>query len=548
MHHTADAGFSAGNRNGCLKGTREDVLFQIEEWLVDEKDQRVFWLNGLAGTGKSTIAQTFAKSTFADGKLGASFFCSRESADRSNLQAIFPTLAFQLAHRYPQFREELFRVLRANHDVEQEGLSSQLEKLIVNPLKTTKIPTLIIIDALDECKEQEPASALLSVLSRQVHEIPQVKFFITGRPEPPIQEGFRLKSLRRITDVLKLHDVKRSSVDEDIRLYLRTELAKIPETRTGCNFPEEWPTPYDINILCKKAAGLFIYASTVIKFVAAKFDVPTERLDLILGSKKADHEGGIDLLYAQILELAFRGVDCQQELELYSRFRVVVGAVLLVFHPLSRKALSDLIRNCGTTSRIFTTLNSLHSLLDVPVSEDDPIRVFHKSFPDFLTDRTRCKEERFFVDPPVLHEVILFSCLDLMKERLKKNICGLEDYTVLTEVKDLPARKATHIGSSLEYACRFWTRHLAKIPGNGPQVKRVQEAIGQFFEYHLLYWIEVLSIVGYLGVSVYAINEIRQWYISVSGLERVVHRLSSHTNVRLASPLQNRQTIANTSS
>src|SRR5882762_10396441 len=118
MHHTADAGFSAGNRNGCLKGTRKDVLLQIEQWLVDKKDERVFWLNGLAGTGKSTIAQTFSEISFADGKLGASFFCSRDFEDRSSLRAIFPTLAFQLAHRYPQFREQLLLVLRANHDVE----------------------------------------------------------------------------------------------------------------------------------------------------------------------------------------------------------------------------------------------------------------------------------------------------------------------------------------------------------------------------------------------------------------------------------------------
>jgi len=43
---------------------------------MNKWEQRIFWLNGLAGTGKSTIAQTFAEMAFADGKLGASFFCS----------------------------------------------------------------------------------------------------------------------------------------------------------------------------------------------------------------------------------------------------------------------------------------------------------------------------------------------------------------------------------------------------------------------------------------------------------------------------------------
>ena len=516
MYHTTDAGYLCGNRQRCLKGTRKEVLLQIEQWLMDEGDHRIFWLNGLAGTGKSTIAQTFAEIGFADGKLGASFFCSRDFEDKNNLQAIFPTLAFQLAYRYPRFREELLQVLEVNPDVGRESLSSQVEKVIVRPFTATKIPTLIVIDALDECRDKEPASALLSVLSRYVHEIPEVKFFITGRPEPPIREGFRLESLRPITDVLKLHDVKRSLVDEDIKLYLRTYLTDTRKTRSDCEFPEEWPSSYDINFLCKMAGGLFIYASTVVKFVASGHHLPTERLDLIiLHLQGAVHEGEIDLIYTQILELAFDGTDPGEQ-ELYSRFRNVVGAVLLVFHPLSRKAFSDLLRNCGSPSHISATLRFLHSLLNVPDGEDEPIRVFHKSFPDFLTDRTRCKSDRFFVDPVVHHEEILFSCLDLMEKCLKKNICNLDDYVVLSEVEDLSTRKEMHIGSSLVYACRFWTRHLASIPGDGPGAKRIQEVVDAFFAKRLLCWIEVLSIVGHLGAAVHALNEVRQWYISVS--------------------------------
>src|SRR6201992_226653 len=163
MHHVSGAGYRSGNRQGCLRGTRKNVLRQIESWLADEREQRVFWLNGLAGTGKSTIAQTFAENSFSDGKLGASFFCSRDFEDRSNIQKIFPTLAFQLACRLPQFREELLPVLRTNPDVERDSLCSQLETLLIRPFKTTYIQTLIIVDALDECKDEEPASAILSV-------------------------------------------------------------------------------------------------------------------------------------------------------------------------------------------------------------------------------------------------------------------------------------------------------------------------------------------------------------------------------------------------
>ena len=518
MHHTVEAGHGSGDRQGCLRGTRRDILLQLDDWLEDEQGQRVFWLNGLAGTGKSTIAQTFAEITFAEGKLGASFFCSRDFEDRSNIQAIFPTLAFQLAYRYPQFREELLQVLRADPGIGRGTLRSQMEKVIVGPFKATRISTLIIIDALDECKDKEPASAILSILSRYVDEIPDVKFFITGRPEPPIRSGFRLASLRPITEVLRLHDAERSSVDGDIKLFFRTRLSDIAKTRSDCDLTEDWPGSSTINILCGKAAGFFIYASTAVKFVAFEHRTPTEQLERIISlPQSTTHEGGsgIDLLYTRVLEQAVANVDKDEEI--YSRFKTVIGTVLLVFNPLSVKALSDLLR----VSSVPTTLRPLHSLLLIPEGAEDPIRTFHKSFPDFLTDPERCKDQRFFVDPTVHHTQILLSCLKLMGEKLKKNICNLDDYAILSEIKDLPTHQKDYIGDTLEYACCFWTKHLLGIPGSSPHVEDVQSAIDQFFTTHLLHWIEILALTGNLGTGVYGINDVEQWYTSVSALETV---------------------------
>jgi len=519
MRHANGAGYISGNRQGCLRGTRADVLLQLERWLKDKQDHRVFWLNGLAGTGKSTIAQTFAEISFADGKLGASFFCSRDFEDRSNLQSILPTLAFQLAYRYSPFREKLLRVLKANPGIGQDSLCSQMEKVIVGPLKATLIRTLIIIDALDECRDEEPASAILSVLSRYVDKIPNVKFFITGRPEPRIRSGFRLKSLQPITEVLRLHDVQQSLVDRDIKLFFRTQLANIARIRSDCDFMQDWPDPSDISILCKKAAGFFIYASTVVKFVTFKNCTPTEQLDQIISPPQSTvHEGqsGIDLLYTQVLEQAVDEVGTYTG-EIHSRLRTVIGAVLLVLNPLSMMALSDLLN----MTNISTTLRSLHSVLLVPDSSEDPIKAFHKSFPDFLMDPLRCKHEKFFVEPTVHHTDILLSCLRLMGERLKRNICNLDDYAVLSEVEDLPACKKEHIGEALEYACRFWAKHLLRVPGNSSRAGEVQKAIEKFFTSHLLYWIEVLALVGDLDTGVYAMNDVEQWYTLVSAMQTV---------------------------
>ena len=133
--------------------------------------------------GKSTIAQTIAERLFADGRLGASFFCSRDFEDRGDLQFIFRTIAAQLARRHTEFRSILVPLVRSDKQIIHESLDGQMKKLIVQPLMESGISTVIVIDALDECKDDEPASALLSVLGRFVKGVPKVKFFITGHPE-----------------------------------------------------------------------------------------------------------------------------------------------------------------------------------------------------------------------------------------------------------------------------------------------------------------------------------------------------------------------------
>ena len=237
----------------------------------------------MAGTGKSTIAKTTAERLFAAGKLGASFFCSRDFEDRRNLELIFPTLATQLARRYPEFRSILIPLIQPDTNVAYEPPYDQMRKLIIQPLKESGISTVIIIDALDECEDEEPASAILSVLGKLASEIPKVKFFLTGRPELHITEGFRLPLLAKITDTFILHEVKPDQVNSDIRLFFKNSFSELANHRHGL---DGWPTQEQLDHLCKRAAGLFVYAAAAVKFInESKWD-PRDRLDTLLQSQK----------------------------------------------------------------------------------------------------------------------------------------------------------------------------------------------------------------------------------------------------------------------
>ena len=512
------AGYQHGDRRGCLRGTRETVLSEIELWTKDFDKSPVFWLNGLAGTGKSTIAQTISEWAFADGILGASFFCSRDFKDRRDLHFIFPTLAFQLAHKYPDFRSHLVPLLRSNPDIVHEALYSQMEQLIVEPLSSTDISTLIVIDALDECTDEEPSSAILSVLGRLADHIPRVKFFITGRPEPRIKTGFRLPLLEDITDVFVLHDVQPELVNNDIQLYLEHELFELAERRRIMG----WPTDEQINMLCRRAAGLFVYAVATVKFLDSKAHLPKKRLDMIVNLPDCtDHEGKtrfnskttLDSLYTQILEVAFG----EQDPEDHSKVRSTLGAVVLLVNPLPPSGIAELTGLDPEEVVLYLTL--VQSLLAFDEDFYQPVKPFHKSFPDFITDPERCRDKRFHIPPGSLHLELATSCLRLMNEGLRQNLLSLPNHSLNSEIEDLQTRINDHVSIALRYACQSWHSHVTVTRGD---VADVVSGLQVFLEEKFLAWLEVISALGVVKGGIISLEKLTPW------LQEVCFSIVSH--------------------
>ena len=501
------AGYQHGNRRGCLRGTRETVLNQIESWTNDFDKSPVFWLNGLAGTGKSTIAQTVAERVFADGLLGASFFCSRDFEDRSDLHFIFPTLAFQLAHKYPDCRAHIISLLQSNPDVVDESLYAQMERLIVEPLRSADVSTVIVIDALDECRDEEPSSAILSVLGRFVEQIPRVKFFITGRPEPRIKTGFRLPLLVDVTNVFVLHDVHPPLINDDIRLFLKHELSELARRRRL----NGWPSDEDLDILCHRASGLFVYAVASVKFLDNKVQLPKRRLEVIAGlPERTDHEGRtrlnskttLDSLYTSIIEAAFG----EEDPEVYPKVRSTIGAIALLVNPLPPLAIAELI--CLDPEEVILFLTLVQSLLVFDEDSNQPVKPFHKSFPDFITDPSRCADTRFYISPEHLHFELVMNCLRVMNDRLEQNLLSLPSYALNSEIKDLETRINDRIDVALWYACQSWYKHLLKAEGD---VADILSRLRVFLEEKYLAWLEVLSALGATRGAVAALERLIHW-------------------------------------
>ena len=499
--------FCHGNRRGCLKGTRDTVLNEIESWARDFDKSPVFWLNGVAGTGKSTVAQTISERLFAEGRLGASFFCSRDFEEHSNLHFILPTLAFQLARKYPDFRSHFVSLLRSNPDVVHETLYNQMEKLIAKPLRETGISTVIVIDAIDECKDDEPSSAILSVLGRFVGQIPGVKFFITGRPEQWIKTGFRLPLLVNSTDVFVLHDVHPFLIQNDIRIFLKHELSELALRRQL----KGWPSDELIDMLCRRAAGLFVYAVATTKFLDNRSHLPKHRLDVILkvpessapeGKTKFNSGTTLDSLYTSILQAAFS----EEDPEVDSKIRTTVGTIVAVANPLPPPAIAELIGL--DPEEVMLYLGLVQSLLAVDEDPNQPVKPFHKSFPDFITDPSRCTNPRFYLSPECLHLELATSCLRLMNEGLEQDLLSLPEYALNSEIEDLQTRIDDRISVALQYACRSWHNHLAETRG---EMADVISYLHIFLEGKFLAWLEVLSVLGDVGNASAGLEKLAHW-------------------------------------
>jgi DNA polymerase III delta prime subunit len=510
-----DAAFNSNDtRTPCLPGTREEILEALREWVNDTEIRPVFWLNGPAGSGKSTIAQSFAKWLFEQQKLGGSFFCSRDSEKRSSIKAVFSTLAYQLATSTnpaaPTFRKSILQALDANSKIASLSLKNQLEELLVQPARESGMRTVVIIDALDECTDEETTRTMLEFLDNHVKDLPNVKFFITSRPETHIRAGFRKEGLKLVTDEMVLHEVATDSVDADIMIFLKTKLERstVLADRSDISLPEEWPSKAQLEALMRRSGGLFIFASTVVKLILDVNGDPKSQLDSILNRRdNFVREGGVhlDQLYREILERVYR----ERDGPLIEERRAILGLLVVARHPMSATSIASLL-GIKRAKNVMTCLRGLHSLLVIPDDPLRPIRFHHKSFPDFLNDRTRCIDLRFYIDTDKHHFAAVQGCFSVMNNQLKRNICGLKRYAKNDGLS--PIKRDECIGESLRYSCRYWNKHL---PNNSRRDERTQDTtarlLDNWLKTKLLQWFEALALLQDLGQAVEALNDVREW-------------------------------------
>ncbi|GIJ90841.1 hypothetical protein Asppvi_009805 [Aspergillus pseudoviridinutans] len=484
----------------CHEKTRVEILDEIVQWGRGDEGRCIFWLSGMAGTGKSTVIRTAAERFHRQGLMGASFFFSRTGELRNQTTALFTTLASQLADSLPELRSYMSKAIDQDKSIGEQSPRNQWERLILEPLleldKTLLLPlhAVFAIDALDECRDhRQQAIPELFAQAKRLKMI-RLRVLITSRPEKTIAESFR-KMPRDLYHVSQLDsDEQTSQTTRDISIFLKSQLAVVADAN---GLESGWPGEKQIQILVQRAGRLFIYAATACRFLDSNF--PEERLATLLDAQATDDSPTADL--DEVYHLALRQAisESPDSKYLVPLFRRIVGSIILLEERLCPKDLSVLLNIPLRQVRII--LDLLRSVLAVPDEDTSPVALFHLSFHDFLLDRTRCPDPQICIEEQSAHSYLLDRCLELMSQHLTKDMCHLRrPGTLISEMDSQIVEK--YIPYALQYTCRFWVTHLA----NADVDLKKDERVYAFLATHLLHWLETLSLIRKIFEGIATIN------------------------------------------
>lgn len=489
------------------------MLEQIRTWANGDETPRVYWLEGMAGTGKSTIALTVAREQYENHRLGASFFFSRGGGGLASARYFPATIAAQLKEFSPELKKCINDAAAANPEIPKLMLYDQWKKLVIEPLSLMRDasfphPLLIVIDALDECDDgasygETTFSALVQCL-RDVTTIEtvEVRVFVSSRPNGAIKLGFE-RILNQAFQGLILHNIEQSIVDEDLTMLYKTKLeeAVIELNQPGLRCSDE-----AIKHLVEKSHGLFIHAATICRFIRDGGPIAHCRLSGLLaaGNKPVKPEMELDQLYITVLESSLTAdLEPEERLTEQRLFCRVIGSIVILFDVMTVTDLAMMLKE--SNEQVLAMISRQRSVIDVP-KPSVPIRLLHPSFRDFLLDSTRCLHSSFSINPKEAHGHLFRCCLQLMKEHLRRNMCRSSQPATNARQHISKSDMEKDIPVAVQYASCYWIHHLRQSAIDPTGDSDVLE----FFQYRFLYWLEALALVGRISDGVSMIQTLEE--------------------------------------
>ncbi|KIK66265.1 hypothetical protein GYMLUDRAFT_929463 [Collybiopsis luxurians FD-317 M1] len=475
------------DRRFCNPGTRVQILEDIEKWATPLNPFNPFqasgyWISGMAGTGKSTIAMSVCQKLKAKGILAGSFFCSRQIPECRDYKLIIPTLSCQLAEFSREFANALNSALAQRLTLATKKPDEQVKHLLIEPwkkvsdiFKREQYAPVFVLDALDEC---EGISSVLEPLVNAIQDgqLKGLKFLFTSRPEQEINKKMQstvpnLQAFSKVKEFI-LHQVEESFVQADIKTYVEQELKDIYSTRK------------QVESLVSLSGKLFIYAATVVNFVKDdKQPITRQKKRLEESLNQGDRSGGLEALYTTIVESAIfkeysQGNEIVEDLG-------IIHTIISLGRPLSCNAIAQLMNlEVDIVQGLIGRLQAVFHISE----KNNAVYTFHASFPDFIM------KYQSLYNAKLNHYKLGLSCFQEL-EKLQFNMCRLpSSFKKDIEVVGIKEQVANVIGETLQYSCQFWGFHCIQSEWN----ENIIQKLNKFVIERGIYWIEAMSLLTQL--------------------------------------------------
>ena len=244
----------------CMEGTREALLNHIMAWTANESDtSNIYWIHGIPGIGKTSLAHSICEKLHNTNRLAGAFFCQRDDANMSDIRNILPTLIFKLAENFPPFRSIVAGRLRSDPNLTSKSMKDSLFlDFICNLPRHPKHPLVFVVDALDECGNDQNRPVLLKTVTKVASHAPWLKIIVTSRPEDEIQIFF--SHLPR-PSYLRYDLATDLEAGADLETFARSEFDVV--AKRWC-LPTPWPEQPLFDGVISQANGLFIFIKTLV--------------------------------------------------------------------------------------------------------------------------------------------------------------------------------------------------------------------------------------------------------------------------------------------
>jgi hypothetical protein len=485
------------------------LLRDIVEWALGPQAKNVarpafnhgnvYWIYGMPGIGKTSIAQSLCTRLQNRARLGGTFFCRRYDRGLSDPKGVIQMIIFQLAtawEPYAKLVTEKLRKKQSNQDLPDEELLSSLLKLLESVPNRPLHPLVVVIDALDQCGDAWARKQVLNSLTKAASRVSWLKLIITSRPEDDIQKFFK---------EFGTSNYQCSNLDQDqeaandLRLFASSGFDSVAWYRT---LPDGTQREGLLDKIVERSGGLFIFIDTICRFMKDVDDIEGFLKEIEAYTATSD-DALVHLydLYSKIVQSQIKEPD--------ENFSSVIGviAVSTSYRLLCDETIAKLLNLDPATVRSW--VDRLDSLLCRDKDDKAGVYARHSSVIDYFTG-SNCLP-KLQINTQRAHRQLGQACVNIMIQELKFNICELEDSLIRNQdVYDLNGRINRSISDALQYSCMYWSNHICH-PSQTPGPESY-ETLDRFVEdSRLLYWLEVLSLMEHVEGGESALQRVLLW-------------------------------------